>query len=84
MSRAVGRRWFRSSGEITPPAAQRLVDLVGQLVDEGGVCLLGDLLLGFLGDELVVAGTAGDSIMDYLRGREDLSQVRGQAQCSHF
>ena len=31
MSRAVGRRWFRSSGEITPPAAQRLVDLVGQL-----------------------------------------------------
>ena len=28
VSRAVGRRWFRSSGEITPPAAQRLVDLV--------------------------------------------------------
>ena len=33
---------------------------------------------------VVVAGAAGDSIMDYLRGREDLSQVRGQAQCSHF
>ena len=24
----------------------------------------------------VVAGAAGESIMDYLRGREDLSQVR--------
>ena len=37
---------------------QELVDLVGQLVDDGGVCLLGDLLLGLLGDELVVAGAA--------------------------
>ena len=35
---------------------QKLVDLVGQLVDDGGVCLLGDLLIRFLGDELVVAG----------------------------
>ena len=41
---------------------QKLVDLVGQLVDEGGVCLLGDLLLGFLGDELVVAGAAGGEL----------------------
>ena len=32
----------------------------------------------------VVAGAAGDSIMDYLRGREDLSQVRGQAQCQCY
>ena len=31
MSRAVGRRWFLPQlREITPPAAQRLGDLVGQ------------------------------------------------------
>ena len=41
---------------------QKLVDLVGQLVDDGGVCLLGDLLLGLLCDELVVAGAAGGEL----------------------
>ena len=46
---------------------QKLVDLVGQLVDEGGVCLLGDLLLGFLGDELVVAGAAGGELQQEVR-----------------
>ena len=39
----------------------------GQLVDEGGVCLLGDLLLGFLGDELVVAGAAGGELQQEVR-----------------